>query len=422
LQRQPVLPLVSIVLPSLNQMALLAAAVESVLSQSYAHIELIVVDGGSTDGTVAWLAQRQAQDARLRFITEPDNGPADATNKGLRMTRGTVVGWLDASDGLTPDAVQRAAAALLAHREWLMVYGHADHTDAGGRVVGRSDALSPTTFFFRRALLALLGPLDATLQTAARRDYCLRAVERLAGRAGMLEAVQAQCRIKDADAHFGMVVSLGSFCHAATVLRQLEWRAFTGPFDWIFSKPEVTAHALADDFKVFLDPAQFEPVPPEQRLDLASNRCDHKFYRERFGQRFLFNHHSPDQANDQAYFQRAVERFKAALVGAQPCLLLMVAQEPFHEARYRAVLDALNARGANYFLLMVNFVVRPVVDEAFDRVVTLASAPKFLALELAVSGRSDGVAFANPADTAALARVLKTFRVRTHPRPLGFPI
>jgi hypothetical protein len=52
----------------------------------------------------------------------------------------------------------------------------------------------------------------------------------------------------------------------------------------------------------------------------------------------------------------------------------------------------------------------------------LASAPKFLALELAVSGRSDGVAFANPADTAALARVLKTFRVRTHPRPLGFPI
>jgi len=91
-------PLVSIVMPSLNQAAFIAAAVESVLSQSYPQLELIVGDGGSTDGTQAWLAQRQTQDARLRWFSEPDSGPADALNKLLRQAKGTLIGWLNSDD------------------------------------------------------------------------------------------------------------------------------------------------------------------------------------------------------------------------------------------------------------------------------------------------------------------------------------
>ena len=272
--------------------------------------------------------------------------------------------------------------------------------NAAGSVVGRypvhAMAVCPPSVFFHRTLLFLLGALDVTLQTAARRDYCLRAVQRLSVRAGFLDVVQAQCRMKDADAVFEQAISLGSFCHAATVLRQIEWRAFSGPFDWIFSTPEVTAHALADDFKIFLDPLQYEPVPPELREDPNSNRCEHKFYRDKFGQRFLFNHHSPDQATDTAYFQRAVDRFRLVLSASQPCLLLMVAQEPFREARYRAVVEALDARNANYFLLFVNFVVKSEMGNAQERVVKLASSARFLAVELAVTSRSDGVVLQIP--------------------------
>ena len=85
-------PMVSVVMPSMNQVAFIAAAVDSVLSQNHGNLELIVADGGSTDGTQAWLAQRQAQDTRLRWVSEPDGGPADALNKALRMVRGMIIG------------------------------------------------------------------------------------------------------------------------------------------------------------------------------------------------------------------------------------------------------------------------------------------------------------------------------------------
>ena len=84
-------PLVSVVIPSLNQADFLALAVESLLSQNYPSMELIVVDGGSTDTSLAWLAQRQLRDSRLRWISEPDTGAADALNKALRLTRGTAM-------------------------------------------------------------------------------------------------------------------------------------------------------------------------------------------------------------------------------------------------------------------------------------------------------------------------------------------
>jgi hypothetical protein len=322
------------------------------------------------------------------------------------LARGTVIGWLNADEAYAPGAVQRALQALQDNRSLLLVSGRGEN--AWG--------FCPATVFFRRSLSVLMGPLNPVLKSGARLDYCQSVLTSFEERVGFVNAVQALCLPAHAGSSFGQALSLGNFCHAATALRQLEYRAFSSPFDWIFSKPEVAAHALADDFKSFLDPTQFEPVPIEQRVDPHSNRCDHKFYRDKFGQRFLFNHHSPDQADDLAYFQRAVVRFRQALCAPQPCLLLMVDQEPFKEARYQAVIAALNARGANYFLLLVNFVVKSGPDHYLERVTTLAASPHFLALELAVSARSDGVAFANPQDTVSLAKLLKNYRVKQHPR------
>ncbi len=203
-------PLVSVVMPSMNQVAFIAAAVDSVLAQNHGHLELIVADGGSTDGTPAWLAQRQAQDTRLRWVSESDGGPADALNKALRLARGTIIGWLNSDDLYTPGAVQRAVRALMDYPEWLMVYGHGEHVDADGRVIGRYPTLPPSTpaakfsdgcficqptVFFRRTMWVLLGGLDNGLKTAFDFDYWLRAFTRLPGRIGFVDAVQAQSRL-----------------------------------------------------------------------------------------------------------------------------------------------------------------------------------------------------------------------------------
>jgi glycosyltransferase involved in cell wall biosynthesis len=105
-------PLVSVVMPSLNQAEFIVSAVQSVLSQSYGHLELIVADGGSTDGTLALLQQQQGLDSRLRWMSEPDTGPADALNKALRRARGTIVGWLNSDDLYAEGAIDRAVQAL----------------------------------------------------------------------------------------------------------------------------------------------------------------------------------------------------------------------------------------------------------------------------------------------------------------------
>lgn len=205
-------PLVSIVMPSLNQAVFLPAAVASVLQQSYTNVELIVADGGSTDGTQTYLAQQQALDTRLRWFSEPDSGPADALNKALRLARGMVIGWLNSDDLYTPGAVQRAVLALTNHPEWLMVYGHGEHVAANGDFLNRYPTLPPATpvahfgqgcficqptVFFKRTMWLMLGPLDADLKTAFDFDYWLRAFTRLPGRIGFVEAVQAQSRLHD---------------------------------------------------------------------------------------------------------------------------------------------------------------------------------------------------------------------------------
>jgi hypothetical protein len=447
-------PLVSIVVLIENESEpLLRASVNSVLAQHYAPMELLLVDLAWGDAPPAWLVQGGA--VRVRWLDRTQTGLADALNQAMRQARGTLIGWLKAGDQYTADAVQRAVTALLEQRECLLVYGQAQRLGADGRNLGAHPTPLPqalqanpgdaqgvcqSSVFFRRSMWVLLGPLDTEMQTGCAGVHGMRVFERLPGRFGFVDAVQVctlqACEPVDAvelvaladpcieilplsEPVYGQGISLGCFCHAAMLLRQLGWRESAGPFDWIFSSPEVTAHVLADDFKTFLDPAQFQPVALEDRVDPHSNRCHHRFYRENFGQQFMFNHHSPDQAQDLAYFQRAVQRFRHALGAQQPSLLLMVSQDPYRPQRYAPVLAALEAMGANCCLVLVNFVVRPVLDEALERVLTLTRSPRFVVFELAVSGRSDGVAFADPQDASRLAQLLRSFSVQTHARTEG---
>jgi len=88
-------PLVSIIAPSFNQGEFIADTIESVLAQDYPRIEYQVVDGGSTDTTLDPL---RSYGDRVCWIAEPDNGQADAINKGIALTRGAIVAWLNADE------------------------------------------------------------------------------------------------------------------------------------------------------------------------------------------------------------------------------------------------------------------------------------------------------------------------------------
>lgn len=142
------LPLFSIITPSFNQAAFIKQTIESVLNQDYPHIEHIVVDGGSTDGTLEILKHYQHLGDRFRFISEPDRGQSDAINKGLSMARGEIIGWLNSDDTYLPGAVSKAMHALTLNPTWSMVYGNAYHIDDKNKFIG----IYPTKPFSRQSL------------------------------------------------------------------------------------------------------------------------------------------------------------------------------------------------------------------------------------------------------------------------------
>ncbi len=131
-------PKVSIVTPSFNQAHFLEATIQSVLSQDYPNLEYIIIDGGSTDGSVE-IIQRY-QDRLAYWVSEPDKGQTDAINKGFSRATGEILAWLNSDDTYEPGAVSKAVAALEKNRNASMVYGDANFINTEGRVIGRFPA------------------------------------------------------------------------------------------------------------------------------------------------------------------------------------------------------------------------------------------------------------------------------------------
>jgi glycosyltransferase involved in cell wall biosynthesis len=112
----------------------LAETIESVLAQDYPNIEYIVVDGGSTDGSLEILERYQG---RLRYFSEPDRGPSDAAAKGFRQAQGEIFAWLNADDTYLPGAIRQGVQYLRAHPETDVVYGEGWWIDESGAKIGR---------------------------------------------------------------------------------------------------------------------------------------------------------------------------------------------------------------------------------------------------------------------------------------------
>lgn len=158
--------LVSILTPSLNQARWLPDCLRSVAAQDYPDIEQIVMDGGSTDGTVEYLQSFQSD--RVRWWSEPDRGLSHALNKAFDMSAGEIVGMLNSDDAyFSATSVRTVVDAFARHPEAIVVYGHALAINASGLVlqamwtpdydaalIRRSDYITAPTAFIRKTAVA----------------------------------------------------------------------------------------------------------------------------------------------------------------------------------------------------------------------------------------------------------------------------
>lgn len=177
-------PAISIITPSLNQGRFLERTIQSVLSQKIEGLEYHVVDGGSTDASPSILARYSN---RLQWRSEPDRGQAHAVNKGIRTSRGEIIGWLNSDDIYYSGALAAVLQFFAAHPEAEILYGEADHIDEQDRVLapypteewdyGRLQEicfLCQPAVFFRRRLVERVGLLDERLHYCMDYEYWLR--------------------------------------------------------------------------------------------------------------------------------------------------------------------------------------------------------------------------------------------------------
>ena len=177
------LPLVSIITPSFNQAQFLEQTIQSVLGQDYPQIEYIIVDGGSTDGSVDMIKKYEGRLAW--WISEQDQGQTDAINKGFAQSKGEVLAWINSDDTYNPRAIGQAVKYLMENPDVAMVYADCNFINEAGQVIGKFNSkqtdyrrlregyvhIPQQTMFFRAKYWQELGPLDPSFYFAM--DYDL---------------------------------------------------------------------------------------------------------------------------------------------------------------------------------------------------------------------------------------------------------
>lgn len=189
------LPRISVIVPSYNQGEFIEETIVSVLGQNYPDLELIVIDGGSTDRTLEILKRYGDQ---IIWVSEPDDGQTEAINKGLKMATGEVVAFLNSDDIYLPESLDHVGQHFVINPHSKVVTGICVIIDREGnrtrklieaykkfwlRFGGRNTLLvlnyiSQPATFWKRSLIEEIGLLDENLEYTMDYDYWLRISEK----------------------------------------------------------------------------------------------------------------------------------------------------------------------------------------------------------------------------------------------------
>jgi glycosyltransferase involved in cell wall biosynthesis len=179
-------PRFAIVTPSFNTAQYIGDAVRSVLDQRYPNVDYLVMDGGSSDGTVEIL--RSFGDP-VRWVSQKDEGQADAIRRGFERTEGEILTWLNSDDYFCPGAFEAVAEYFTRHPEVDVVYGDANYVDQRGELISRcvhvepfnrkrlfrySDFIVQPAAFFRRRAYEAVGGVDPKFHWALDYDLWLK--------------------------------------------------------------------------------------------------------------------------------------------------------------------------------------------------------------------------------------------------------
>jgi glycosyltransferase involved in cell wall biosynthesis len=177
---------ISLVTPSYNQSTFLPSTIESVLNQHYPNLEYIIMDGGSTDGSIEII--RNFEHNIDFWISESDQGQSDAINKGWKRSKGDIVGYLNSDDLLLPGSLTAISDFFKNNKDVDFIYGNALYIDESGKIIGRlnghpfnlrslllrKQTIPQPTMFFRRKLLDDVGYLNEEFHYTMDLDFWLR--------------------------------------------------------------------------------------------------------------------------------------------------------------------------------------------------------------------------------------------------------
>ncbi len=184
-------PRLSIVTPSYNQGQFLEETIRSVLLQGYPNLEYIIIDGGSTDGSVDII--RKYNPWLSHWVSEPDQGQSHAINKGFLRAKGDWLAWINSDDIYEPGALKAIGQHASANPSFQLIYGNLFLVNNKGEIVGTLQGgyskeklveffrgffgISQPASFFRQDLVRSIGPLDESLHYIMDYELFLRASE-----------------------------------------------------------------------------------------------------------------------------------------------------------------------------------------------------------------------------------------------------
>jgi len=178
-------PKISIVTVSYNQCQFIEENILSVINQDYPNVEHIIIDAGSTDGTLEILKK---YDKHLNWVSEPDKGQSDGLNKGFRKATGDIIGWINSDDCLAPGALKKVGNFFKEHPDEIAVTGDQAYIDEAGNqqsivkskpysydyLVNHAIGVTQNSTFFRRLVFDKIGYLDESLHYAMDHELFIR--------------------------------------------------------------------------------------------------------------------------------------------------------------------------------------------------------------------------------------------------------